>query len=390
MSDLVLFSYGLGADSTAILLRWLTEPETRPCDLDNLIVVTAQTGDEWQLTGRLVEEHIYPLLAKHGVRTVQVARKSARQGDGIAVLADTREPVRCYIEGAYRLSDEMFDAGTIPTTGGKRLCSVKSKGWALDQFAAQVTEGRPYRHVVGFEADELSRVLRDQNEGSAARQPVYPLVEWSWDRAQCEQYIHGLLGVAWPKSACTQCPYALTSKAGLARTLPRFVANPGEAMKPLLMEWAAVCLNPRMGLIGGERLYDALATVEGGPALLERFDAHLAAQPHALYEVRRAFRAKAGDPSKSANAVRSIRRLAEGAQAEMLAQLQQEAERHGVPVRSDDGIPRVWLQTRGAFYPCREHMLVVAPARAQDKDNKAFDAAWAAAADGPAQMALFA
>jgi hypothetical protein len=390
MNDLVLFSYGLGADSTAILLRWLMEPETRICDLSDLVVVTAQTGDEWKLTGELVEKHIYPALTEYDIRTVQVARRSACQTDGIAVLADTREPKTCHVEGAYKLSDEMFEAGTIPTTGGKRLCSVKSKGWALDQFAAQVTEGRPYRHVVGFEADELSRVLRDQNEGSAARQPVYPLVEWGWDRAQCERYIFDLLGVEWPKSACSQCPYALTSKAGLARTLRRYVAHPEEAMKPLLMEWAAVCLNPRMGLIGGERLYDALASVEGGPALLERFDAFVAAQPHALYEVRRVFRPKGSDPSKSANAVRSVRRLAEGTHAEMLDQLHRAAGGHGVAVRHDDGIPRVWLQTKEAFYPCREHMLVAAPARAVDKDNKVFEAAWAAAGDGPAQQALFA
>lgn len=34
----------MGADSTA-LLRWIHEPDTRPCDLDGLLVITAMTGD---------------------------------------------------------------------------------------------------------------------------------------------------------------------------------------------------------------------------------------------------------------------------------------------------------------------------------------------------------
>lgn len=70
----VALSYGLGADSTAILLRWLAEPGTAPCDLDELIIVTAMTGDEWTITGRLVETHILSRLAARRIRYAQVAR----------------------------------------------------------------------------------------------------------------------------------------------------------------------------------------------------------------------------------------------------------------------------------------------------------------------------
>lgn len=41
----VVLSYGMGTDSTALLLRWLLEPATRPCDLSDILVITAQTGD---------------------------------------------------------------------------------------------------------------------------------------------------------------------------------------------------------------------------------------------------------------------------------------------------------------------------------------------------------
>lgn len=37
-------SYGMGVDSTAILLRWLTDPMSRDFDLRDLVVSTAHTG----------------------------------------------------------------------------------------------------------------------------------------------------------------------------------------------------------------------------------------------------------------------------------------------------------------------------------------------------------
>lgn len=36
----VVLAYGLGADSSAILARWLTEPASRDFDLDDLVVIT--------------------------------------------------------------------------------------------------------------------------------------------------------------------------------------------------------------------------------------------------------------------------------------------------------------------------------------------------------------
>jgi hypothetical protein len=42
--SMVVMSYGMGADSTAILMRWLTEPASRDFDLQDLVVITAHTG----------------------------------------------------------------------------------------------------------------------------------------------------------------------------------------------------------------------------------------------------------------------------------------------------------------------------------------------------------
>jgi hypothetical protein len=56
-TPLVVASYGKGADSMALVLRWINEPGTRPGSLRNLLVVTVRTGDEWPITGQLVTRH---------------------------------------------------------------------------------------------------------------------------------------------------------------------------------------------------------------------------------------------------------------------------------------------------------------------------------------------
>jgi hypothetical protein len=96
----VVLSYGMGADSTALLLRWIHQPHTRPCDLGDLLVITAMTGDEWPVTGRLVTGHILPRLREHGIRWVQAARTGPAQADGITILDDSRVPARVCLGGA--------------------------------------------------------------------------------------------------------------------------------------------------------------------------------------------------------------------------------------------------------------------------------------------------
>ena len=102
-----ILSYGMGVESSAILLRWIMSPVTRPCSLEDLIVITSQVGDEYTDTGRDVEAHILPLMRAQGIRYVQVARHGHFEGEGITVLDDSRTPVRVFLEGDYKLSDEL-------------------------------------------------------------------------------------------------------------------------------------------------------------------------------------------------------------------------------------------------------------------------------------------
>ena len=156
----VVLSYGLGVDSTSILLRYLTEPASRNFALDELVVITAMTGDEWADTGRDVEQHVLPLLRRHGVRYVQVARAqllTTKAGDGIVVLDDSRHPERVHLAGAYRLSDELTAAGTIPQSGGDRRCSLRAKGAVLDPVIAALAATCGAEEDV---VDEVRRILR--------------------------------------------------------------------------------------------------------------------------------------------------------------------------------------------------------------------------------------
>lgn len=101
-----ILSYGMGVESTAILVRWLEDASVRPCRLDELIVITAHTGDEYADTYSDVETHVLPLLRRHCVRYVQVARAGSSQTDGIVVLSDSGETGRLFWDGAYRLLNQ--------------------------------------------------------------------------------------------------------------------------------------------------------------------------------------------------------------------------------------------------------------------------------------------
>jgi hypothetical protein len=54
----------MGVESTAILTRWIMEPDTCPCALRDLLVITVQTGDEYENSGRDVETYILPGVSK--------------------------------------------------------------------------------------------------------------------------------------------------------------------------------------------------------------------------------------------------------------------------------------------------------------------------------------
>src|ERR1039458_6165072 len=98
-----ILSYGMGVESTALLLRWVLEPDTRPCPLADLIVVSAQVGDEFSDTARALEPPFPPLGRPQGSRYFQVPHDGPREADGFTVPSDPRQPSTVYLNGDYRL-----------------------------------------------------------------------------------------------------------------------------------------------------------------------------------------------------------------------------------------------------------------------------------------------
>lgn len=389
----IVLSYGLGVDSTALLLRWLEEPDSRNFPLSELLVVTSMTGDEWPLTGVLVERHVLPRLRDAGVRFAQVARGGRLQDEGIVVLDDTDSPHRLHLDGAYKLSEEMTAAGTVPQAGGNRLCSMKFKGWVIDTYlehhAPEAT-----RHAFGYEAGELPRAKRCAesmpagrlafgfgiSEAGRARRATeydtphriaeFPLIEWDWDRESCERYIEQITGVPdWPKSACVYCPFALTSRAGRERSLTRYDTRPESALEALMLERRSVCLNPRGGLIAGKRLDELIAAER--PGIATTFARRLDVEPHSVYEVKRVWLPRAGDGEKVGTVYRDLRVLETGTRRQCESIVRRQGE-----VDAGDGIERVYRVRAGQTLPKREHFFVAGPAGAESKVRPGFASAW--------------
>jgi hypothetical protein len=165
----------MGVDSTALLLRWLCEPKSRDFDLDDLVVLTAQTGDEFKDTQRLVETHMLPLLRELRVRYVQVARGGPLQGDGIVVLDDGREPQQLFIEGRFKLSQELLDNGTVPQVAtGQRRCTHHFKGFPLTAWTDREFGSQRVRKVIGYNVDERGRATRSEGYATDTRSIEYP------------------------------------------------------------------------------------------------------------------------------------------------------------------------------------------------------------------------
>ncbi|WP_280763528.1 hypothetical protein [Prescottella agglutinans] len=243
-----------------------------------------------------------PRLAEAGVRYIQVARARrhvTKAGDGVVILDDSRTPSRLYIEGEYSLYQEMTEAGTVPQSGGARLCSVHAKGDVLDPVIARITRGQPYRHVMGFEAGEQRRADKDAMFNTELRTGEYPLIEWGWTRDDVIAYTRSVTGTSVGRSSCTFCPFTFANKSGRAEVFARYAADPAVGAKTLLMEHLALALNPAQGLVGGRRLVDMLREQQLDGVLVA-FEKVLDEQEHAIYEVRRILRPRKTDPTSSA------------------------------------------------------------------------------------------
>ncbi|MBF6333155.1 hypothetical protein [Nocardia transvalensis] len=375
----ICWSYGMGAESTAGVVRSLLEPGFGPPELledfSNLIVMTAQTGDEWASTCELVTRFVLPILTDHHVRMVEVARAGPAVEDGIVVLQDTREPVRLHPDpdkdGFFSLSRENRRNGVMPQLGGTRKCSIKAKGWPLDNWRARELGSDPYLHAVGYNIEEGGRILTDSAvQFGGRRRPFYPIHESGWTRQQCRQYLYDLFGVWWPKSLCRQCCFV--SRDEWPEQLARFNAAPAEGVHHLIDEYMAVALNRHAGLFGRAGTLAARLERDAAVEVLQLAEQELATIEWALYRVRRCYLA----PAQAWRSVEIAHRGDRDTERQLLHRLARGLGREPV---TEAGHTRLWLAHRTSDrYPHVESFYVAAPAEVRPKQRTGFELRFAA------------
>jgi len=397
----VVLSLGMGVDSSAILLRWLEMTDRqRTFKLDDLIVITAMTGNEFPGTGRLMERYILPELRRYGIRFVQVARAGLKQTAGTTVLSDSRRPTEVFMAGDYRLSDEMITQGTVPQMGksqarpgkpaGKgRLCSIHAKGWPLDATILELLAGRkfragdhlpysahtppsqvPFRHVIGFNADEASRRDRDISYSGTAewpkRQSWYPLFDWDWGRQPCEDYLAERVGEPWLKSCCFFCPF---TKASEMQSMIGRQRDADLDVVALFIEHLSVRLNWRQALYTYPRSLRQYYEKLGFDDSLGELEGEMDELEWALVHLRRLMPAEA----------RSIHILKDGLSRKQAAsQLRAQGRKLKVKPTTRRGVERVYLQHRAESFigQTTEEFLVAIPNEVEEKQKPGFDAMW--------------
>lgn len=414
----VILNWGLGRESTWILVALLEHPELRDFDLEDFVVATEMLGSEHPDTIENCERHILPLLRQHRVRYVQIARGGPTEADGIVVLSDTREPYVLHAEGAYRLEDELLTSGVVPQyAGGVHVCSLKHKAhtgdtWIRQEFGGRQLrriwgynrdeEGRiekseramqqrlagvgeafdfeaegaellpPHRMIFGFNRDEEDRIARARRFDVNGRIGDYPLerARWNMTADDCVARLRARFGVTFERSACVFCPFGKITEARLER-LRRY---PEQAGRALFIEHVALAMNPRSTLLKGRTLRSVLER-DGNRAAVASCERLIESHETGLYRVRRVYRGPG-------LADRCVNNLAVGSFDEMLARLEAEIDSRGLTRVVDHGISYGYRVERVPdVYPCAEDYLTVAPAVVQEKARYGlawFDGKWAA------------
>ncbi|MBB5109320.1 hypothetical protein [Streptomyces spectabilis] len=364
----------------------LTDPAAYGVDLDRLAVLYMATGSEWPETRFLVEEYMLPLLREHGVRFVQLARNGHLKRDGFTVLEDSRRPESLFVRGPWTLWDDLESVGTVPQQAGTRKCSLWAKGDVGDWWLTQVFGGRPFRQIMGYNADEEGRRFGDQTASKMpGRTGEFPLIDWGWDRQQCEAYLLKRFGVHWPKSYCTFCCFPV-SMGALPAHLERMRSHPDIAGEVLRLEYTAMSLNPNSKLYG-ERTGSLLGFFDRSRprdrACLEAFERELD-MPWALYHVRRLF--LLSHDGRRRPVMRSTDRVDLGRPQQLARRLISVSGRHGVDVEHDPlyGRTRAWVRPRRTAWPMAEELFVTAPARVINKQDDRFEEQWDALVSGSA------
>lgn len=190
-SEPLVVAYGLGVDSTAMLVGLWRRGE-RP-DL----ILWADTGDEKASTYAYLPV-INAWLAKVGFPLVTVVKNPREKS------------------GDKSLSESLLRLGYLPALAyGGHQCSIEWKIKPQQKFVknwapakAAWAAGLEVVNCVGYDAGPRDSCRQYKAEGKAGEgyRNRYPLIEWQWDREECKRQIAAAGLPVPPKSACFHCP----------------------------------------------------------------------------------------------------------------------------------------------------------------------------------------
>jgi hypothetical protein len=182
-------AYGGGRDSSGILAGWYEKglQETDPIH----VIVFADTGGERPHTYAYIEE-MQKWLAAHGFPPITIVRKGGRQES---------------------LEENCLRMNMLPSLAyGFKGCSHKFKVEPQEKFfnnlpAARETwrAGQLVTKMIGYEHRENRRWSKAKRSDDKYEYE-FPLVDWGWNREECEA---ALVRVGLPipqKSSCFFCP----------------------------------------------------------------------------------------------------------------------------------------------------------------------------------------
>jgi hypothetical protein len=194
----VVVAYGMGVDSTAMLVGWYKLGLPRPD-----AILFADTGSEKPETYAYLPI-INSWLASIGYPQVTVVKNASP------------------LAGDKSLYDECVRKSVLPSLAyGGHSCSLKWKvepqwKWCKQRYGWVKPRGKdgrwahegPITKLIGYDNSpaDLKRVKNAANKWPPMHRYVFPLVEWGWDRAECKRQIEAA-GLPLPgKSACFMCP----------------------------------------------------------------------------------------------------------------------------------------------------------------------------------------
>ena len=191
MTEPLALSYGMGVDSTAVLVGW-HQRGIRPHWIGH-----AQVGNEWP------ETYAYRPVIDTWLAAV-----------GFPAITDVQYRLKKKPKhGPYTtLEENCLVNSTLPSLafGGRKACSLKWKGKPLDQacalaFKAHIKAKGKVLRAIGYDAGPCD-MRRGAGESKGPWTWIYPLREWGWDRARCIAEIAAAGLAVPPKSSCTFCP----------------------------------------------------------------------------------------------------------------------------------------------------------------------------------------